>query len=86
MQSYSLHSKVEANCRFVCFVRGVAEKNFYKQYRKYRDSLKEAPRPIRVVQRLEHLRQLAHGKNFKCVHELFTALKLLCMVDAMLTC
>lgn len=39
--------------------------NFYKQYRSYRDSLKEAPRPIRIVQRLEHLRQLAHGKNFK---------------------
>lgn len=39
--------------------------NFYKQYRLYRESLKDAPRPIRVVQRLDQLRQFAHGKNFK---------------------
>jgi hypothetical protein len=39
--------------------------NFYKQYHVYRESLKDAPRPIHIVQRLEHLRQVASGKNFK---------------------
>jgi hypothetical protein len=39
--------------------------NFHRQYRLYRESLKDASRPIYTVQRLEHLRQLAQGKNFK---------------------
>ena len=56
-------------CLLVSCVLGRADvQNFYKQYRLYRDSLKDSPRPIRIVQQLDHLRKLAHGKNFKCVH------------------
>ena len=39
--------------------------NLYKQWRSFRHDLREAPRPIRLVQQLDQLRQIAHGQNFK---------------------